>query len=355
MKIKLAILHSDISYLQRLSSALEMKYGDKLSLYSFTDLAIALSALPKERIDVFLADDSFKIEPAQLPPKCGFAYFVDSPEMDTVNGCKAICKFQRTELMYKQILGVFSEALGDLSIRNVYSESTKVIIFSSPCGGTGTSTLAAACSAHFAGIGKRSLYLNFERFGEADIYFSAEGTANMSDVVYAAKSGRGNLPIKLESCVKQDNCGVYYFSAAKVALDIMELTAEEKKKLISALIYSNHYDYIIIDMDFDLEKQTLSLFHQAHMLVWVSDGLLSSNRKIARAYAALSVLEQNEQNPLSERVCTIQNKYSSTLGDTVSGLELRSAGLVPKIRHKVDERIIVPISASGTFDAILMG
>lgn len=355
MKIKLAILHSDASYLYRLSSVLEMKYNDKLALYSFTDLEIALSALSKERIDVFLADDSFKIDPAQIPPKCGFAYFVDSPEVDSVNGCKAICKFQRTELMYKEILGVFSEALGDLSVRNIYSESTKVIIFSSPCGGTGTSTLAAACAAHFAGIGKRSLYLNFERFGEADTYFMAEGTANMSDVVYAVKSGRGNLPIKLESCVKQDACGVYYFSAAKVALDVMELTAEEKQKLISALVCSNYYDCIIIDMDFDLEKQTLSLFHRAHMLVWVSDGLLSSNRKIERAYAALSILEHNEQNPLSERVCTIQNKYNDVLGDTVSSLKLRSAGLIPKIRHKVDERIIIPISASGTFDTILMG
>lgn len=355
MKIKLAILHSDATFLSRLTSVLGTKYNDKLSVYSFTNLEIALSMLPKEKIDVFLADDSFKIDPSQFPQKCGFAYLVDSPEVDSVNGCQAICVFQRTELMYKQILGVFSEALGNSSIRNIYSENTKMIIFSSPCGGTGTSTLAASCAIHFANAGKRSLYLNFELFGEADTYFSAEGNANMSDVVYAVKSGRSNLPIKLESCLKQDSCGVFYFSAAKVALDIMELTAEEKEKLISVLVTSGNFDYIIIDMDFDLEKQALFLLRQAHMLVWVGDGLISSNSKIARAYAALSVLEQNEQNPLSDRVCTIQNKYSSALGDTMSSLEIRSAGSVPKMRHKANERIVVPISVSETFDAILMG
>ena len=37
MKIKLAILESDVSYLKRIVSVFNTKFADKLEIYSFTD------------------------------------------------------------------------------------------------------------------------------------------------------------------------------------------------------------------------------------------------------------------------------------------------------------------------------
>ncbi|MCI8351967.1 MAG: chromosome partitioning protein ParA [Oscillospiraceae bacterium] len=353
MKVKLAILHSDSAYLNRLTSVLEANYKEKLALYSFTDAALALSALGKEKVDVFLADDSFEIDLQQLPAKCAFAYFVDSPEIDTCNGSRAICRFQRTELLYKQILGLFSDVVGRESVRNIYSSGTKLLIFSSPCGGTGTSTLAAACALHFATAGKRSLYLNFERFGGADAYFGGEGHADMSDVIYAVKSGRGNLAVKLESCVRQDSRGVSYFSSAKAALDVMELTVSEKVRLVSELISSGSYDYIVIDMDFDLSQSALPLFQPAHALVWISDGVGVSNGKIMRAYEALCVQGNGFSPALADRVCLIQNKCVGAEGAMGEIPGIRSAGTIAKIRHRMEEQITASLAGSEVFDKIL--
>ena len=104
MRIKLAILEKDQSYLNRIVTAFNTKYSDKFEIYSFTDPSVAMSTLDSVKIDVLVADEVFEIDFTQIPKRCGFAYFVDSAGIDTLNNQRAICKFQRAELIYKQIL-----------------------------------------------------------------------------------------------------------------------------------------------------------------------------------------------------------------------------------------------------------
>lgn len=356
MRVKLAILHSDTNYLNRLTSALETKYHNHLLLYTFTNLEKALEALDAEKIDVLLADDTFEINAEVLPEKCGFAYLVDSPELDTLQGHPAVCRFQQTELFYKNVLNIFSEVLGDASVRNPYSDRGKVILFSSPCGGSGTSTLAAACAAHFALAGKQSLYLNLEDFGGADAYFSSEGVADMSDVVYAVKRRRGSLPIKLESYARRDSSNTCYFSTAKMALDMLELTIADRQELISVLAESGGYDYVIVDMSFSLSKESRELFQKAHALVWVSDGTAVANQKTAKAYEAMRVLEQGSTASLADRVCLLWNKIPAGMESELPALGMPVAGTVAKVRHSMNESIAGLLAASpatAVFDAIL--
>ena len=77
MRIKLAILESDGVYLDRMVSVFNVKYGDKLEIYSFTDRIAALEALKTTKIDVFLADESFEAKGGELPSDCGFGYLVE--------------------------------------------------------------------------------------------------------------------------------------------------------------------------------------------------------------------------------------------------------------------------------------
>ena len=67
MKIKVAILGRDKTYLSRLVSAFNSRYTEKLEMYSFTQEQAALEALTASRIDVFLADDSYEIDNRQIP------------------------------------------------------------------------------------------------------------------------------------------------------------------------------------------------------------------------------------------------------------------------------------------------
>ncbi|MDE6516509.1 MAG: chromosome partitioning protein ParA, partial [Acetatifactor sp.] len=109
MKIRLAILEKDAVYLNRLESVFNVKYADKLEIYSFTDRDIALQSLREKKIDVFLANESFEIEETELPGSCGFACLVDTADIETIRGITAVCKFQKADIIYRQVLGLFSE------------------------------------------------------------------------------------------------------------------------------------------------------------------------------------------------------------------------------------------------------
>ena len=109
MKIKLAILEKDRSYLSRVVTAFGTKYAEKLEIYSFTDPDVALATLNSAKIDVLLASDAFEIDAQKLPNRCAFAYLIDSMGIESYNDQRAICKFQKADLIYKQILSIYSE------------------------------------------------------------------------------------------------------------------------------------------------------------------------------------------------------------------------------------------------------
>lgn len=58
--------------------------------------------------------------------------------------------------------------------------------------------------------------------------------------------------MKLQSCVKKATCGVDFFSTSQTALDMLELDTDDIIQLIVDLKNAGTYQYVIMDMDFDL-------------------------------------------------------------------------------------------------------
>ena len=152
MKIKLAILENDKIYLERIVSAFNARYADKLEVYSFTDPEIALQVISQMKIDVLLSSDNFEIDRSKLSEKCALAYLVASADIESVNNETAVCKFQKADLIYKQVLNLYSENSSNITSMH-FSENgdTKTIAFMSPSGGTGASTAAASCAYDVGG------------------------------------------------------------------------------------------------------------------------------------------------------------------------------------------------------------
>ena len=213
--------------------------------------------------------------------------------------------------------------------------------------------MAAACAMRFATKGKKTLYLNLERFGSANVFFTAEGQFDMSDIIFALKKQNVNLPMKLESCVRQDASGVYFYAGAKLALDMMEMNMAEILRLINELKVSCGYDYIILDTEFGLDKETLKLYRQAQAVVLIGDGSAESNCKTERAFAALNTMEMNADMPLTSRTCFIYNKLSSKSGQSLNAPGLRVLGGAHKYEGATTQQIVGQLSALALFDNIL--
>lgn len=353
MKIRLAIVEKDKSYLNRISSVFSTKYSDKFEVYSFTDLEVALQTMDNTKIDVLMASEGFEISVDKLPIRCGFAYLVDSTDIDTLNGQRTICKFQKVDLIYKQILSLYSENAGNLTGLKMTEDSCKTIIFSSPCGGTGTSTIAAACAMHYAAKGEKTLFLSLEPFGSSDVFFSGEGQFNMSDVIFALKSKKTNLAMKLESCVKQDNKGVCFYSQSHIALDMIELSKDDILRLISEIRLMGSYKNIILDIPFSLDSEKIEIFRQAHALVIVSDGSETSNIKVYRMYNACATKEQNSDVKISDRMCLIYNKFSNKTSKVLENIDLKNIGGTPRYEHATISQVLSQLSNLDMFDKIV--
>lgn len=353
MKIKIAILENDQSYLNRIVTVFSTKYSDKFQIYSFTNLETALSVLESEKIEVLIANDSFDVDVAQLPRRCAFAYFVDSKDVETHNNQRAISKFQKAEMIYKQILSIYSENAGSTNGLKLHQDSCELIIFTSPSGGVGTSTMAAACARNFAAKGKRTLYLNLEMFGSADVFFSAEGQFNMSDIIFALKSKKANLTMKLESSVKQDVSGVFFFSQTNVALDMLELNTEEKIRLLQEIKLTDSYDYLILDVDFSLLKDFTDIYKLSNNIVFVGDGSEISNMKIFRAYNALCAMEDGAEETLADRIILIYNKFSNKTSQALMDVDIRNIGGAPRFEHSDVNQLLEHLSQLSIFDRII--
>ena len=279
--------------------------------------------------------------------------FLQIEHIDMIKDQRAICKFQKADLIYKQILSLYSENAGGVSGIKLGDDSAQVIAFTSPSGGTGCSTMAAACAMHFASQGKNVLYLNLEKYGSADTYFAAEGQFDMSDVIFALKSKKANISLKLDSCVKQHTSGVNFFSQPKIVLDMMEVNAEDIIRLVSEIKLTCSYDYIILDLDFGIDKDSLKVYKMAHALVWVGDGSTESNMKIFRVYNALETLEANADSKTTESLCLIYNKFSSKTSRVLEAIDAKNVGGAPKYEHATTAQVLQQLSAMDMFDKIL--
>lgn len=350
MKVRVAILENDSNYLQRVVSIFNNKFGNELEIYSFTDISSAYRCLDDKKIDVFLANENIDIDFSMIPKKCGFAYLVESSDIEKYNDKKAVCKFQRAELIYKQILSIYSEQIPNITGIGESNNSMKTIVFSSPVGGTRTSTLAAACAISIANKGFRVLYLNLENFGDSDSFFSCDGQFDFGDVIYAIKSNKSNRKIKLQSTVKQDSTGVYFYSSVRVALDMLELKVDDYLTLQTELKMLGEYDYVVIDMDFPRNRKGFAFFENCNSIVIASDGSQVSEIKTARAMDAIQILDSYSEYIIQPKFSMIRNKV---LGNTENRDEIRVIGEIPMYESCSPSQMARQLSLSSVFDQLL--
>ena len=307
----------------------------------------------EHKIDVLLAEDCYEIDFDRLPKRCAFSYFVDSMGVETINDKSTICKYQKADIIYKEILNIFSENNANISGVKFENNGARVIAFASAGGGVGSSTVSAAFCKYLAKRGQKVLYLNLEMLGETGLYFNADGQFDFSDVIYALKSRKTNLIMKLESCVKQDISGVYFFDACKIALDMEELKTEELQTLLTTLKNTGSYQYIVLDIDFTVDNRAIEMFKLVNDMVFVSDGSVVSNIKFDRAYNCLSVIEQQSDISMLNKIHIIYNRFSNKTSTEIDKDYLHVLGGIPHYEHATTEQIINQILTLDVFNELM--
>lgn len=314
MKIKVAVLDSDVEFLNRLTKILQQKYADRISLSIFSNEDTLYQNLKSNPVDLVLFEQTMKIEEEKIPDGVTAGYLSVMPDADTIDGIPAICKYQKVEELYRMMLNLYAEKASDVKLKGKKAGDTRVVLFTSVQGGCGTSTAAAAYALRRVSE-KKVFYLNLEKFGDSDLYFQGEGSLSFSDMIYALKSRKGNLSIKLESVVQTDPSGVDFFHACKNAYDMSELSDEEARALIQELIQSGKYEEIVVDISGDMtERMSMLMKEYADKIMYVADGSRTGNGKFERFCETLRVIEQRQNVEILDKMCLLYNRFSSKSG-----------------------------------------
>ncbi len=344
MKIRLAIIDGDEQYLERIVAAFQNQYADKMEIYSFTSDEAAYENLKDQKVDVWLMAEQFHFDTDRMPENCGFAYFTETAGVDCVEDIFAICKYQKIEYIYKGILGLYAENVGAVA-NHVGSNTVSVCSFFSINGGAGSSSLAAATALQMAKSGKRTLYLNLEQTGDASLYFQAHGEGNLSELIYLLKSKRGNMTLKIQSIVKQNADGVYFFDSCAQAMDMLELDAGDAEKLVGILQKADLFDVIIIDLGSYMNELVFRMFTISSRIVCVSDGSETSKSKFGKMTEILEVKEQQEEVSILPRIAIAYNKFSNQSGIAVDRGKYPVLGGMPRYDAVNIKQIVERMSA----------
>lgn len=343
MKIRIALIDSDDLYLQRFVSTFNSKYFDKITIFSFSDPAIAESNMQMSKYDIVIAAENFDLTP--FKDRCAVAYFSNSNEINELNGEKAIGKYQRVENIYKQILDLYSEIhKGIIYNDNGGDNGTKIIGVFSACGGAGATSVASAYARALAARGESVLYFDLEK-NNCNHVFKGEGQqVTFGDVVYAIKSQNANLGLKLESCVKHDPSGVYFYEPCESVLDFLELNDEEILDVIRTLKAAGKYTYMIVDFNFDfapLHFELMKLMYKTFVVSLGTDNAIAKLRSLARAF---ELKEEQENFPYIERMNLVYNRFTNETSLTADELRIKIAGGVPDFGNAPFEQTVLKIA-----------
>lgn len=353
MKLNLAILDKDELYMKRIASGLSNCFHENLELYFFTEQQIAVDTVGEGKINVFLASTQFQVDTKFLPSKCAFAYFTEDSSIETYMGEKTICKFQKIDFLYKEIVGLYAEVSGNITEKAENETHSKIILFSTPAGGTGTSTVAAGCAVYLARENKNVLYINLECLGNTHYYFKEEGNGDFSDVIYALKSRKSNILMKIRSILRTTKEKIKYMETCSHAMDRLELNNDDISLLFKELRRLEEFDFIVIDGDFSFQDIGQEMQRQSDIIVMVSDGNKQANNKIQKAIACLKILDEQNQTRIVEKIRVCYNRFSNKKGSLLAEDNIESIGGIPKYSEATTEQMIKEISQKAIFDIFL--
>lgn len=348
-KLRLVIGDRDEKYIKRLSDYITFHYGEKIEIYSFTELGLLEAFLQKNQVNSVLVGKSFLRIRETIPQKTVFVYLSEGIETENHENMHTLLKYQSVDALVKEIMSLCSEQISGLFSGKRPGERGRVILFESPAGGVGTTTIAASCAIYFARQGKKVLYVNLESFGGTEDIFSCEGRFDFGDVIYALMSRKANLSLKLESVVKQDISGVCFIEPCRKPMDLRSLKAEDAVTLFETLSGDGIYDYIIVDRNSGLESLDDTLRGLADEIILVTNGYAAENRKLQKFYQTICIYEEKENAAISGKMKILYNEFSNQMSQKLEGEQPAVLGGFPRFERMTQKRIVEQLAAKDVF------
>lgn len=354
MWIKALFCTQDSEYARRLDLYFESEYANKYEINICSSFDRALQLL--EGVDMFLVGKEFEqeIEKNIRRISCPIVMMTDQLYENTIGGIVQIAKYQRADDIYIQLLDCYARVANAKALRTmtIQQGNQKVYIFTSANGGNGTSTVARAfakkCSFY-----EKTLFLDLGMYSDLPIESGAKN--GMDDVIFALKSRRHILPLKLSSSVARTSYGFFSYGTCMNPMHLLELNSNDIISLLKEINSLNEYTKVVVDLGNSFVERDLVLFNRADTIVFVLDERKVSTRKFKMFLTLLEALEKRENCKLLNKISVFKNMVSKDYNHESWPYAYPITGWAPIVSNTENEDdIIERIAASDSFSNLEM-
>lgn len=345
MRLKVGVVDSDITYIEKFIHSVQTKLSDEIELYVYSDAEQAYQGIKNVYLDVLLVSDEIEFDRTSLPKGIAFIYFTKKNNVEEISGIPAISKYhQKLNDIYKEILAIYAETSTDQSDKKK-KRNVKITLFTSVQGGAGTTVAAASYAVNKANSGKNVFFLSLDLFGDVSLYFTGDGKQSLTDVLNALKKNV-NIEAKFSSAVKTDDSGVDFLDTCRNAYDMIELKDKEIDDLLEIIqVSEKEYEEIVIDYSCELNDRVLMLMTKyADSIVYVNDGSEIGNIKFQRFCEVIRVVEHKKEVHMLNKIKLLYNRFSSKTGEQLEETAVPVIGGINRIIGLSETKLIVQIA-----------
>jgi cellulose biosynthesis protein BcsQ len=309
-KLRLVIAESDSAYLEAISSyLLTSEHVSKFECKFFSGKRRMEQFIQEHhRFDILLTSSDMIPDNFTESSKSTLILLDDDTVSNRESTLPSVFKYQPLDQLISAVITIFYDIHGKKDRIGDSSQCAKIISVYSASGGSGKTTLAVNLSKQLSKQSQRVFYLNFEWLHSTPIFFPSFESHQASQALYYLKSNPNQLISKIESLKQYDpNAKVSYFDFPLKPEEMADLNSSEADALITALVETGNYDFIVIDLDSSLEARITTSIEKSDEMIWVLTNDLQSFHKTRHLHDSLV-----EQHPSVEGldITFVLNKFT---------------------------------------------
>lgn len=336
MKIKVSVCSDDALYCEKLVNYFNSHYYDIFQWNVYTQSVYLQQIFESDTADLILVGREMESGLQRLDEKLRdsqlWAYLAEEDGGQEEGGLY-LAKYRRADQIYRDLLDLYArKEHARYENTSIVSGKTTFVAVVSAGGGIGASTIACAAAKSFAQM-EKTLYLNLENTGSCELAFKGEEKPGLDELVYAIKSRRNTLGIKIESSVSRDGTGTYYFKECANPMDLQSLLPEEIKELLKAIEAAKNYDKVIIDLGNGLQDKEITVMSMANRVVMVTDNSEIAALKLRRCLEFIRTVEEVKKVDIISKIHIYFNKVMKNTQIPEKLFQIRVGGAFPLIEN----------------------
>lgn len=231
---------------------------------------------------------------------------------------------------------------------NAESKSrTVVIVFYSPQGGTGRTTVAFNLAVNYALKKLKVLFMDMSLYGGVNNYLGQKQPGRgLEYLISVLRQDMGILREDLDGSYIKDSvhefvpgCMDVLTSNSPVGMD--GITFEEARSLMDSIADGGNYDVIVIDTSPELSERNIACFLKAqHLIIMVNPNVSAVDKVVSFRDSVISKLGIS-----GEKLQVVANRYSRELSTIVSEFKNITGYEIVQIIPEIHPEVVSGINA----------